>query len=454
MSPRQIDLAPPGHACVKEIDMGSQGTQTLVIQNGTLIDGSGSPPTPNQAIVIEGNRITSIGPLQEDLAHGDRHHMQIIDATGQWIMPGLIDGHCHLSFGFPQMSGGPSTRGTTSPGFSALRAARNAQQVLRTGVTSVAVPGGTWFNDVAIRDAINAGLMEGPRIACAGRFIVTYGGITDNEPSWVGTPEHTIGVLANNVSEMITEVRRQCKHGVDFIKLADSTWGDTQLIAPEELSAVVQEAHRRGARVTMHSRGAGSTRAAAEAGMDWILHADLATDAELEVVAQAGVRLMPTMTFLRRGAEIGGEYGRGPREMDRLKHHWESAVHMLERARALGITIMCGTDSGNSPLMPYGQLHAHEAEILVRYGGYTPMEAIVASTRNTAFAMGLEDHLGTLQPGKLADVIILKSDPMADIRVMQGGQYLATVIKDGKLVPLNGHGVEEEMLAFAPPAPV
>jgi imidazolonepropionase-like amidohydrolase len=453
-SSRQVHLAPPSHAFAEEIDMGSQGRHTLVIQNGTLINGTGNPPTPNQAMVIEGNRIKSIGPLPEELAHGDRRHIEIIDAAGQWIMPGLIDGHCHLSFGFPQMSGGPSTRGTTSPGFSALRAARNAQQVLRTGVTSIAVPGGTWFNDVAIRDAINVGLIEGPRIACAGRFIVTYGGITDNEPSWVGTPEHTIGVLANDVSEMITEVRRQCKHGVDFIKLADSTWGDTQMIAPEELSAVVQEAHRRGARVTIHSRGAGSTRAAAEAGMDWILHADLATDTELEVVAEAGVRLMPTMTFLRRGAEVGSEYGRGPREMDRLKRHWESAVHMLERARALGIAIMCGTDSGNSPLMPYGQLHAHEAEILVRYGGYTPMAAIIASTKNTAFAIGLEHDLGTLEPGKLADLIILKSDPLADIRVLQGGQHLATVIKDGKIVPLNGHGVEEAMLALAQPTPV
>jgi imidazolonepropionase-like amidohydrolase len=187
--------------------------------------------------------------------------------------------------------------------------------------------------------------------------------------------------------------------------------------------------------------------------MDWILHADLATDTELEVMAETGVRLMPTMTFLRRGVEVGSEFGRGPREMDMLKRHWESAVHMLERARALGITIMCGTDSGNSPLMPYGQLHADEPEILVRYGGYTPMEAIVATTRNTAFALGLEDDLGMLAPGKLADIIILKRDPLADIRVLQGGQYLATVIKDGRIIPLNGHGVEEEMLAFAQPTP-
>jgi imidazolonepropionase-like amidohydrolase len=432
--------------------MGSQESKTLVIQNGTLIDGSGAPPSPNQAIVIEANRIKSIGPLPGDkVGKGALEQVQVIDASGQWIMPGLIDGHCHLSFGFPQMSGGPSTRGTTSPGFSALRAARNAQQVLRSGVTSIAVPGGTWFNDVAIRDAIDAGLIDGPRIACAGRFIVTYGGITDHEPSWVGTPEHAIGVLANNVAEMITEVRRQCKHGVDFIKLADSTWGDTQLLAPEELSAVVQEAHRRGVRATIHSRGAGSTKAAAEAGMDWILHADLATDAELEVVAETGVRLMPTMTFLRRGVEVGPEFGRGPREMDQLKRHWESAVHMLERARMLGITIMCGTDSGNSPLMPYGQLHAQEAEILVRYGGYTPMQALVASTRNTAFALGLENDLGTLAPGKLADIIILERDPLADIRALQNAQHLVTIIKDGTIIPRRTPGVADEMLAFAQP---
>ena len=293
--------------------MNSRNGKTLVIQHGTLIDGSGRPATVNDSIVIEGNRIRSVGRLPADVRIEDQDHVQVIDATEQWIMPGLIDGHCHLSFGFPQMANLPSARGTTNPGFSALRAARNAQQVLRSGVTSVAVPGGTWFIDVALRDAIAAGLCEGPRIACAGQFIITYGSIIDNEPSWVGTPEHSIGVLANNVNEMITEVRRQCKHGVDFIKLADSTWGDTQTIAPEELAAVVQEAHRRQVRVTIHSRGAGSTRAAAEAGMDWILHADLATEVELEAVAEAGVRLMPTMTFLQHALEVGHQFGRGPR---------------------------------------------------------------------------------------------------------------------------------------------
>lgn len=242
---------------------------------------------------------------------------------------------------------------------------------MRTGVTSISVPGGTWFIDAAVRDAIATGLIEGPRIFCAGRFIVTYGSITDNEPSWVGTPEHTNGKLANSVDEMVTEVRRQCKHGVAYIKMADSTWGDLQTIAPHELRAVTEEAHRRNARITIHARGSGSTRAAAEAGVDWILHADLATDDDLDAAAQAGMPITPTVTFLARGVEMGLKYGRSQQAVDAMKRHLDGAVHVLEKARELGITLMCGTDSGNSPLMPYGELHANEMEILVRYGGYT-----------------------------------------------------------------------------------
>lgn len=183
--------------------------------------------------------------------------------------------------------------------------------------------------------------------------------------------------------------------------------------------------------------------------MDWILHADLATEGELEAVAKAGVRLMPTMTFLQHALEVGHQFGRGALDLDIIKRNWESSVRMLEQARALGITIMCGTDSGNSLLMPYGQLHAHEPEILVRYGGYTPMEAIVACTRHNAFAVGLENDVGVVEAGRLADLIILKRDPLADIRVLQGGQHLAMVIKDGHLVALDGQEETEDTPAYA-----
>ena len=420
--------------------MAHNGNATLVIRNGTLIDGSGNAPVPNEAIVIEGSHIRSTAGLPPDLNLEDRDNVRVVDATDRWIMPGLIDGHCHLSFGFPQMPGVPSARGTTSPEFSTLRAARNLGKVLRSGVTSIAVTGGTWFIDVSLRDAVEAGLIEGPRVHCAGRFIVTYGGISDDEPSWVGTPDHALGFLCNSMADMVTEVRRQSKHGVDFIKLADSRYGETQNLSREELSAVVEEVHRRNLKVTIHSRGSGSTKAAAEAGVDWILHADLATEPDLDAVAESGARLMPTATFLFRTMQLGQETGRSSRELDRIKRHADSLAHVLERSCALGIKMLCGTDSGNSPMMPYGELHANEAELLVRYGGYTPLEAITACTRDNAWVVGLEGETGEVREGRLADIIMLDADPVADIRVLQGGRHVTTVIKDGKVVDLGDEG--------------
>ena len=423
-------------------------SKTLVIRNGTLIDGSGAAAAANTAVVIQGNRISSVGELPGGVNLEDTDKVDVIDASGQWIMPGLIDGHCHLSFGMPTVQGYASARGTINPGFSAIRAATNAQTILRSGVTSVSIPGGTWFIEVGLRDAINAGLMEGPRIYTAGRFIITYGSIADSEPSWVGAPEHTYGVLANNVTDMITEVRRQTKHGVDFIKLADSTWGDTQTIAKEEISAVVEEAHRRNARISIHSRGAGSTKAAAEAGVDWIMHADLATEAELYAVAEAGVRIMPTMTFLFEALEVGKEKGRSDAELDIIKRNADNAVTVLQTARSLGVQVMSGTDTGNSPVMPYGVLHAHEAEVMVKFGGYTPLEAITASTKDNAYSVGMEGELGVIEAGKLADLLILDADPLDDIRVLQGGKHLNSVIKDGRRVDLSAQPEDEIVLAL------
>ena len=428
--------------------MNTNGAKTTIIRNGTLIDGTGQPASQNDVVVLQGNRILSVGSVPPQVNVADHDNVETIDATGQWIMPGLIEGHCHLSFGQPAMPGLNIARGTTSPEFSTIRAAQNAREVLRSGVTSLSIPGGTWFIDVALREAINAGLIEGPRIYCAGRFIVTYGSIADNEPSWMGTPEHANGVLANSVAEMVTEVRRQCKHGVDFIKMADSTWGDFQTISKEELEAVVGEAHRRNARIAIHSRGSDSTRAAAAAGVDWIMHADLATEADLEVVAENGVRIMPTITFLKHAVEVGREFGRSDREVDQIKYNLEGGYGMLQQARAMGVKVLCGTDSGNSPLMPYGELHANEMEIMVKYGGYTPMEAIVANTRDNAFAVGLEGELGTIEPGMLADLLILDRDPLADISILQKGRHLAAIFKDGQQVNLNGNA-DDHLVALA-----
>src|SRR5271166_987151 len=138
------------------------------------------------------------------------------------------------------------------------------------GVTSIAVPGGKWFTDVTVREAVEGGLLEGPRMVVAGRALSNYGGIFDPDPypASEGTPADTAGVLCNTRDAFIRETRKQCKRGVDLIKIADSAWGDVQTVADDEISAVVDEAHRHNVKVAIHSRGSTSTRAAAKAGVD------------------------------------------------------------------------------------------------------------------------------------------------------------------------------------------
>src|SRR5262249_53310603 len=149
-------------------------SKTLVIRNGSLIDGSGRPPSRNDAIIIEGNRIKSVGALPPDVALEDRRSVEVIDAGGQWIMPGLIDAHCHVSYGYPVIKGEGKGRGTTRPEFSTLKSARSVQKVLRSGVTSISVPGATRCTDVGVRDAIKLALMEEQRMYVEGRSIVHY----------------------------------------------------------------------------------------------------------------------------------------------------------------------------------------------------------------------------------------------------------------------------------------
>jgi imidazolonepropionase-like amidohydrolase len=427
--------------------MSATAKKTLLIRNGTLIDGSGNLAARNESIVVEGNRIKSVGSLPPDVHAEDHKNVEVIDAAGQWIMPGLIDAHCHVSYGYPSVKGEGKGKGPTRPEFSTLRSARSVQKVLRSGVTSISVPGGTWFTDVGVRDAIKLGLMEGPRMYVAGRMIVTYGCIEDDEPSWEGTPEHSIGKLCNSADEMVTEVRRQGKHGVNFIKMADSRSGESQMLARDEIAAVVGEAHRRNLRVAIHSRGAGSTRAAAEAGVDWIIHADLATDRDLEAVAKAGIPILPTATFLAVVIEMGSKVGGEKVQLDinRMRRHYDLLGEIMHKSRKLGIKLLVGTDTGNNTFTPYGELHAKELEIFVNHGGFTPMEAIVAATRDNAYAIGLEGQVGEIAAGKLADIIVLKKDPIADITILQGGRHLSCVIKDGKIVDL---GAPEDLLTF------
>lgn len=347
-------------------------------------------------------------------------------------MPGLIDGHVHLS---SHQGAVPGVRFTASPEFSTLWAARNVSRILHAGVTGISVPGGKWFVDVTVREAIDGGLLEGPRMFCAGRALTPHGGIFDaSDPTEDAGPADSVGVLCNSVDDFVRETRRQCRRGVNFIKIADSYWGDTQTVAPEELTAVVEEAHRRGVRVAIHSRGSGSTRAAALAGVDWIFHADLAGAEDLDAVAGAGIPIMPVFTQCVLITEQTEELGFTAAMRDRVKGQLETSYRTIEQARARGIPILAGTDSGNAAAFAYGRYHGREAEIFVKHLGFSPMEALVACTSLNARVLGLEERVGVIAPGKLADIIIWDEDPLADISVLQRPGQLTAIVKDGRVI--------------------
>jgi imidazolonepropionase-like amidohydrolase len=288
---------------------------------------------------------------------------------------------------------------------------------------------------VTVREAVEGGLLEGPRMVVAGRALSNYGGIFDPDPypASEGTPADTAGVLCNARDEFIRETRKQCKRGVDLIKIADSTWGDVQTVADDEISAVVDEAHRHNVKVTIHSRGSTSTRAAAEAGVDLIYHGDLATEDDLDIIAKAGMPIAPVLTSPWIGVEHGAAArGFGDRVRDRLRRQLDTSFQMIRNAR--GIAVLSGSDTGNASAFAHGRWHGKEAELLVREVGMSPMQAILANTSGNAAMVNLAGEVGVIAPGKLADIVIWDSDPIADITVLQRSAEISTIIKDGRIV--------------------
>jgi len=402
----------------------ASGDRVVDFVGATLIDGSGGKPLPNARLRVHGGRVVAVGsaadPVPADAPAADA----TVDLAGRWIVPGLIDAHCHISYGEGRTAEEVDVYGGAE--WAAVRAVWNAAKVLRSGVTTFCDSGSTWNVAVTCRDAIANGMFPGPRIFAAGRHIVADGGFADYFPSWLGMPASAEGVLCSTRDAMLAEVRRQVKNRVDLVKISGDSQAQERIadaggcFTDEEMKAIVDMAHRLGRKTTIHARYAETVVQAARAGVDWLIHASYMRPGDIGEVRDLQVPICPTMTFTANIAEHGHEVGVDPNYIETKKRELDALADIHRRAFEAGIPLMMGSEAGFS-VTPYGQWHTREIELMVDLLGMPPMAAIVAATSANARAFGWDTLVGTLAPGRMADLLVLDADPLRDIRALRDG---------------------------------
>lgn len=404
----------------------------LLIEGADVIDGTGAAPLPGTNVLIRNNRIAAIGAEAERGKIPRGEHFEVINAAGRTLMPGLIDSHCHMTYG--ECLSNEEIEVYTGVETRTLVAAWNLNKVLRAGVTSISQPGGTYNIGVALRDGIRTGTVHGPRMTTAGRYIVTSNSLTGTEyPEAIGNPASMLGFVANSLPEMLGQVRRQIRDGVDFIKLADSPYGQWQAFTNDEMKAISDLVHQLNRKVTIHARGSAEVNAAIDAGMDWIMHGNVMTDKVIEKLAASRITLVPTLLLLANLADFGKHFGAPPGLRDGCTRMLEATAETLHKAHKAGVVFSAGSDSGFG-VTSYGEWHARELDLLVTYAGLSPLEAITAGTRNGAKMMNLEGEVGEITEGALADLIVVRGDPSKQVTVLMDKRNIETVIKDGQVL--------------------
>jgi imidazolonepropionase-like amidohydrolase len=398
------------------------------ITGATMIDGTGGAPLSDAVALVEGTDIVAAGSAQSVQVPEEA---EIIDATGMTLLPGLIDTHDHLaSFSYEIAS----RWGITEPRSARhLRIASVLRQTLDTGYTTVRDAGGL---DAGFRMAVDEGLVPGPRLHVALGFITPTGGMGDRvSPLGYKPPAGEDSGLPWGVADgpvgMRAKVREMVGAGADVIKTAttggaSSTAGlgpKDVLFEQAELEALVDEAHKRGKRVMCHALGGPGLRMAIEVGVDSIEHGSyLDEDPKLlEMMAEKGIVFTPTYGVYTFHAIHGTPHGRA--RAAALREHHVKSLHM---ALEHGVTVTAGTDEGG---WEHGN-NAHEISCLVD-AGMTPMQAIIAATGDAAKCMGLETEVGSIEKGKRADLILVDGNPLDDVRILERGNAVKYVMKDG-----------------------
>ena len=395
----------------------SAAPSRTVIRAGHLLDVRTGKTLTNQAIVVENGKIVSVGADRGAADSG----AQVIDLSGKTVLPGLIDAHTHITFdprfGYDRLA--------ISLPREALIGAKNARITLLAGFTTIRNVGATEFADIALRDAINAGDVPGPRIDASGPALSITGGHCDDNLlpyEWHATE---VGV-ADGVENVQHKVREVIKYGADVIKIC-ATGGVLSLgddpqasqFTQGELRAAIADAHRLGRKVAAHAHGAQGILWAAEAGVDSIEHGSYIDDAGIAAMKAHGTYLVPTLYLSDWFLENAPKMNVPPSMLAKGKEVMPAARKNIAHAFASAVKVGFGTDAA---VYPHG-LNAHEFAVMVKLG-LTPLQAIQAATVNDADLLGWSDKIGVIEPNHYADIIAVDGDPLEDVTTLERVKFV------------------------------
>ncbi len=411
---------------------------TKVIKGGILIDGTGKPPVKDTVVIIKDKKIASVGKMSEaDIPKGES--VETIEADGKTIMPGMIDSHVHIY-----------TDGETSEFYCmpvnnnhltlAMKSVPRLKRTLEMGITSLRDGGSGWgWLEVALRDAINRGDIVGPRYFATGYHLSVTGGHGYFLPPWLANmpvhPEQST-IHCDGPDAWRRAARLNIYNGTDNVKVVASRDIISTGIATapqatlEELKAAIEEAHKMGKKAIAHAQGPIAIKNAINAGANSIVHGFFMDEECAEMMVKNNVFLESTNLYVRMIKDRGK--GELPDWMvDKANQTWEDKEKNFKMYIDKGVKISFGSDSG-VPFIRQGD-NAGELRMFVELG-MSPMGAIIAATKTAAEAIGIEDKTGTLEEGKMADIILIDGDPLQDISLLGTEEKIKMVMKEGEIV--------------------
>lgn len=411
-----------------------QESKVKLIKAGFIIDGVDAKLKDNKYILINDDKIEEVFKSKKGKT---LKNLEFIDLSDKTVVPGLIDAHMHF-FGVPSYD--VKSKFTEPVEFRILKASSEAEKMLKAGITSACCQGSSI--SLILKKLIDDGYIRGPRIVSAGEFICSTGGTWD----YLDIPWHLISktdIFADGIDEVRKKVRQRIRQGADIIKvglskgkISDSNhiWGDdpyTNIVSynSEEVKTLVLETHLNGLKVSAHCIGDAAVQLALDCGVDIINHGYAISEETRNKILETKKIVISTISQIMFHIKSENNYNYSPKRKKIYRTHLEAMKKDFKKNIEIGIKYALGSDLIGYPTHPQDQF-AREFEFAVEWG-MEPIQAIIAGTKNSAEAIGIEKIVGTIEPNKIADIIAFKGNPLEDIKVLQEVDF---VMKDGQVL--------------------